>query len=155
MWYNDSIPRTQTAFYDDELVVLQGYSAKISDGRREILKVFSPDLQHRRTIDAADKGTIELLVLGKSVIYPAQSVMFYNGSSLLFKETLSDTLFRYKGGMDPAIWDATSSPSKHSAKTRRRDGMRRITTLLMYTMGISMLLSGRRVLRKGRLTPII
>ena len=101
---NDSIRGAQTAFFDDELVVLQGYSTKISDGRRAILEVFAPDLQHKTDTDVIDKGTLELLTIGDVVVYPAQNIMFGNGNSLFVKETLCDTVFRYENGraLEPA-----------------------------------------------------
>jgi hypothetical protein len=105
---NDSLPTAaQIDFFDGRLVVSQGRSASVSGGRRTLLELFSSDLRPVGSVMGADVGSIDILAISGSVVYPSPNIMFGNGDALFIKETLSDTVFVYK----PGTTGATLEPS--------------------------------------------
>jgi hypothetical protein len=104
---NDSLSAARIDFFDGRLVASQGRSATVPGGRRTLLELFSSDLRPVGSVLGADLGSIDVLAISGSVVYPSQSIMFGNGNALFIKETLSDTVFVYK----PGTAGATLEPS--------------------------------------------
>jgi hypothetical protein len=116
---SDSISGKMSTFFDNRLILFKESPAPYNLGfdydpdfvssigtKVPLLEIYSPDLVLEKTVETIDKGAGTTLLVdyegeqisSVTILRGPSSIISNNGSSLLVKEALSDTLLRYVGG---------------------------------------------------------
>lgn len=105
----DSVMKVSSMEIMDNAPVIMKYSEGKShlDGKMDLLEIFSPALERKKIINVLDKGSTIVSKLSNGQIevrYLNDGVILDNGTRLVVKEVLNDTVFHYSAdkGMEPA-----------------------------------------------------
>jgi hypothetical protein len=99
----DSIRSMDKMTYSDgRMILFRGRFGMDPDpepgAKRIILEVYSPDLSQKSSVEASDRGGARSPLPGRGVVFPSPGFMSDNGESVIMKEMVCDTVFRYGNG---------------------------------------------------------
>jgi hypothetical protein len=103
-------------YYEDQLVQLQPswirpYWQSFIGTNVPLLYIYSPDLQHKETLEAIDKGPGDVISVSRAPsgapipgdLLRSRNILSGNGKTLMVRQARNDTVMYYRGGgLEPA-----------------------------------------------------